>query len=152
MRLKKTLAALISCLLMLCFAATGLAEETEQAAEAEGAVIPENLQESDIIGSWRLTTITMEGSTFGADMLGINMRYVFGEDHTARGVYVGNMGDSGQAEEPWSLDAKQGLIYVSDKPFLKVRSEDGVLFLLMDEEISVEATGDLVFTRSEEDE
>ena len=142
MNLKKTLAALLMCLLTLSPLCFCLADE---------AALPESLEESDIIGVWRLTTITMDGGTIAADMLGIDMRYEFRADHTARGSYVGNMGDSGQAEEPWTLDAEQALIYVSGNPFLKVRVEDGTLFLLMDEDISDEATGDLVFTRYEEE-
>ena len=44
----------------------------------------------------------------------------------------------------------RALILVSDSPYLKVRQEDGVLFLLMDAEIAPESGGEMVFTRAAE--
>jgi len=140
----KRLFALMTCALMLCFFSAAFASETE-----ESAAIPDHLSESDVIGEWQLVSIIMDGSKINPAMIGIDMRYEFREDHTAHGRYAGVLGDGGQAEETWTLDAEQAMIYVSGKPFLKVRVEDGTLFLLLDEEVSVEATGSLVFTRAE---
>ena len=142
--IKKQLLALVACAIALCCLSVGFASEAE-----EDAIIPENLSESDIIGEWQLSSIIVEGSRINPAMIGIDMRYEFREDHTAQGTYAGTLGDSGQAQETWALDAEQALICVSDKPFMKVRCEDGTLFLLMDEEVSTEDTGVLVFTRAE---
>ena len=136
---------LVACALALSLFAIGFAAPAE-----ETALMPEDLQESDIIGVWQLTTLRVEGSVFSAEMLGIDMRYEFLEDHTALGSYAGNLGDSGSATETWTLDAEHALICVNGTPLVKVRSEDGTLFLLMDEEVNPDADGTLVFTRPEQ--
>ena len=142
--IKKQLLALVACAIALCCLSVGFASEA-----GEDAVIPENLTESDIIGEWQLSSIIVEDSRIDPAMVGIDMRYEFREDHVAQGTFAGMLGDSGQAQETWALDAEQALICVSDKPFMKVRCEDGTLFLLIDEEVSTEETGVLVFTRAE---
>ena len=142
--LKKRLLTLTACLLALCCISAGLAEE------AEGPAIPENISESDIIGVWELTSMIMDGMKINPIMAGIAMQLEFREDHTAHGNYAGTLGESGQAEETWTLDAEKAMIYVSGNPFLKVRSEDGTLFLLMDEEVTAEAAGSLVFVKAAE--
>ena len=142
--MKKLLLAFMACAIALCCFTAGFASEAE-----EDAAIPENLSESDIIGEWQLSSIVVEGSRINPAMIGIDMRYEFREDHVAQGTFAGMLGDSGQAQETWALDAEQALICVSDKPFMKVRCEDGTLFLLIDEEVSTEETGVLVFTRAE---
>ena len=143
--MKKQIFALIACLLVLCCITAGFSDETREDAE-----IPESISESDIIGTWELTSIIMENMKINPIMAGIAMQLEFREDHTVRGNFAGTLGESGQAEETWTLDAGQAMVYVSGNPILKVRCEDGTLFLLLDEEVSVEATGSLVFTRTEE--
>ncbi len=135
---------LIACALALSLTAICCASQVE-----ESALLPEDLSESDIIGVWQLTTLMVEGSSFAAEMLGIDMRYEFQADHTALGSYAGNLGDSGSAKETWTLDTEHALICVDGIPLVKVRCEDGTLFLLMDEEINPDADGVLVFTRPE---
>ena len=148
---KKLLLVLITVVLLLSGCARkGKDEPADNAAGTEeSAVVPDNLSESDIIGVWELTSIIMDGQKLSPVLTGVNIRYEFREDHVAHGIFAGNLGERGEAKEPWTLNTDQALIYVSGKPFLKVRSEDGTLFLLMDEEVSVEAAGSQVFTRVE---
>ena len=138
---KKALLVMLVGLLACAIGAVGFASEYQ-----DSALMPENLSESDIIGVWRLTTMIVEGSSMSPESLGIEMRYEFQADHTALGTYEGRLGDSGSATETWTLDARQALVYANGKPLVKVRCEDGTLFLLMDEEINAEAGGILVFT------
>ena len=141
---KTTLWVLLICLLF-----------TFHAAMAEGETVapslPENLTEGDIIGEWELYALRMEGQSINPAVMGIFLRIEFGEDHRVQGSFAGTLGDSGHAEETWSLDAGQGLILVSGQPYLKVRSEDGTLFLLMDEEISDQAGSEMIFTRVQQE-
>lgn len=143
--LKKNLSALLACLLVLWCLSAGIADEV-----AEEPGIPDNISESDIIGVWELTSMIMEGMKINPIMAGIALQFEFCDDHTVHGNFAGTLGESGQAKETWSLDAEQAMVFVSGNPFLKVRCEDGTLFLLMDEEVTVEATGSLVFTKAEE--
>lgn len=141
--MKKTLHTLLILMLALMLPMAALA------AEAEEALIPEHLSEADIIGSWRMTALIMGDMRLTPEMMGMEMVIEFRADHTVTGSFTQTTGDNGQAEETWSLDVEQSLICVSGSPYLKVRQEDGQLFLLMDEEITEEAAGEMIFTRAE---
>jgi len=133
--------AWLVCLLAALLPVAGIAEAWEDAA------MPESLAEVDIVGLWRLEAVKIKGMLLDPAMMGMEMTIDFRADHAVCGSFSQNMGDSGQAEETWSLDAERCLICVSESPYLKVRHADGRLFLIMDEEITDQATGDLVFTR-----
>lgn len=142
--MNRWIAALLACLwLMACTCA--LAD-----AATLNDMLPESVCDDDIIGTWRMTMMNIDGMNIRPELIGIEMRIEFREDHTVQGLFEGIIGDKGQAEEPWTLDASQYLVLVSGQPYLKVRCEDGVLCLLMDEEISEEAAGDMLFLRVED--
>lgn len=146
---KKLLLALIAVTLLLSGCARNVQNKpADNAAETgDGAAVPDNLSESDIIGTWQLSSVIMEGKKSSPTMAGFEMSYEFREDHTVLGIFADFFNERKQVEETWTLDTDQALICVSGSPFLKVRCEDGTLFLLMDEEVSVQATGAQVFTR-----
>ena len=141
--MKKTLRTLLILMLALMLPMAVLA------TGAEEALIPEHLGEEDIIGSWRMTALIMEDMRLTPEMMGMEMIIEFRADHTVTGTFSQTTGDNGQAEETWSLDVEKSLICVSGSPYLKVRQEDGQLFLLMDEEITEAAAGEMIFTRAE---
>lgn len=141
---KRYAACLLAGLIAVCLLFAALAEEAP-----DKPALPEQLSEADILGAWQLYTLRMEGNALSPEAMGISMQIEFREDHTVQGTFAGMLGDSGQAVEPWELDVENALILTSGQPYLKVRVEDGTLFLLMDEEISGESGSEMVFVRAE---